>query len=120
MTPLFAMLVVTALFLGPLGWRTWLDRRQARADGIGADIRAAVNRRLRGESVLSLQVAPSLLGRTGRIEVSVPSGYEWVIETAWPEVVGHAPAGYDVVLKARDVQHGRLSGEVAPALPRAA
>ncbi|HEV8436842.1 MAG TPA: hypothetical protein VGT40_01985 [Methylomirabilota bacterium] len=121
MTAIIAALLVGALFLGPLVWRIRLDKREARADAVAADIRAAVNRRLRGESLLSVFVIPPSLSRTGRIVLSAPTGYEWLIETAWRDVVSHAPSDYDVVFKARDsraVGSTRASG--GPALARAA
>ncbi len=122
MTAIIAMVLVSAFFLGPFGWRIWLDTRQARADAIRADIRAAVNRRLRGESVLSVLVVPRSLWHAGRIVLSVPSGYEWLVEAVWHDVLDRAPAGYDVVLKGRDAHAGagRSDEAAARALPRAA
>ena len=55
MMAIVAMLLTGALFLGPIFWRIWLDRQGAEADAIGADIRAAVNRRLQGESLLAVR-----------------------------------------------------------------
>src|SRR5689334_3460566 len=93
------MLLAVAVVAGPLAWRVWVDNRLARADSIAADVRAAVNRRLRGESLLSLLVTPRLLGGRGQVIVSVPSGYEWLVESAWPALTEHTPEGYDIVLR---------------------
>ena len=93
-------LLIGAVFFGPLGWRIWLDVRQARADRIAADVRAGVNRQLRGESLLSVLVSPKLFWRAGRIVVSVPSGYEYLVESAWPALTRHTPAGYELVVRA--------------------
>src|SRR6058998_1856503 len=101
MIAILAMLLTGMLFLGPLFWRIWLDRRGAEADAIGAEIRAAVNRRLRGESLLAVRVTPRSLWRPGRIVLSVPSGYEWLVEAAWPAVTRGVPPGYEVVFSAR-------------------
>ncbi len=102
MMAIVAMLLTGALFLGPLGWRIWLDRQRARADTIKAEIRAAVNRRLKGESLLSVQVTPRSFRRRGQIILCVPSSYEWLVETAWRDVVRRLPRGYDLVMRAGD------------------
>jgi hypothetical protein len=104
MTAIITVFLVSALFLGPLGWRIWLDRRQARAEAITADVRAVVNRRLRGDSFVTVVVTPRSRWRPGRIVLSAPSGYEWLLETVWRDVVSYAPAGYEVVFKARDAR----------------
>jgi len=97
MTAIFAMLLVTAFFGAPLGWSLRRDRNEARADAIRAEIRAAINSRLGGESVVSVLVVPSSPWRAGRIVLSAPSGYECLIEAAWRDVIHRAPAGYEVV-----------------------
>jgi hypothetical protein len=94
------MLLVSMLFLGPLGWVLWRDRSQARSDAIRAEVRAAVNRRLGGESVLSVMVFPQSFWRAGRIVLSTPSGYEWLGGAVWRDALDHAPAGYEVVMTA--------------------
>lgn len=99
MMAIFVALLAGAVIVGPLGWRIWFDARLARADSIGADIRAAVNRQLRGESLLSVVVTPPLLGGRGQVIASVPSGYEWLVEAAWPALTQHTPAGYDLVMR---------------------
>src|SRR5262245_54365808 len=76
MMAIVVALLAVGVFVGPLAWRAWVDARLARADAIGADVRAAVNRRLRGESLLSVLVTPRLLLGRGQVIVSVPSGYE--------------------------------------------
>lgn len=98
MTATIVMLLMGLLFLGPLFWRIWLDRKQAEADAIGADIRAAVNRRLGGESLLAVRVRARSLWSPGRILLSVPSGYEWLVEAAWPAVARPLPPGYELVV----------------------
>ena len=100
MMALLAMLVISTLFLGPLVWRMWLDRRQAKADLVGADMRAAINRRLRGESFVSVRVTARSPWQSGRVVLSVPSGYESLVEAAWPNVARRLPPGYELVLAA--------------------
>jgi hypothetical protein len=121
MTAIAAVLLVSAVFLSPLAWRMWRDARQERADTIGADVRTAVNRRLRGESLVSVAVAPPLFWRAGRIVLSAPAGYECLVEAVWPDVVNETPAGYEVVLAARALPDSRATRESdVGALPRAA
>jgi len=86
-----AMVLVSIVFIGPLVWRIWQDRRQDEGDVIAADIRAAINRRLRGESLVAVRVTPRAPWRSGRIVLSVPSGYESLVETAWPGVARRLP-----------------------------
>jgi hypothetical protein len=102
MIAIVAMMMTGALFLGPLLWRVWLDRRHAEADMVGADIRAVINRRLRGESFVAVRVTGRWLWHPGRIVLSVPSGYESLVEAAWPSVARCLPAGYELVLAAPD------------------
>src|SRR5438876_2337687 len=101
---ILAMLLTGALFLGPIFWRIWLDRQHAEADAVGADVRAAVNRRLDGESLLAVRVTARAPWRPGRVVLSVPSGYQCLVEAAWPAVARRIPAGYELVLGAADRQ----------------
>ena len=107
MMAIFVTIVTATLFLGPVLWRMRLDQRRAEADVVGAEIRAAANRRLRGESFLAVQVTAPSLWRAGRIVLSVPSGHESLVETAWPAIVSRIPVGYELVLAA---------GEARPAI----
>lgn len=111
MMAIVAMLSTGMVFLGPLFWRIWLDGKRAEADAIGAEIRAAVNRRLRGESLLAVRVLPRSIWRPGRIVLSVPSGYEWLVEAAWPALAQRIPVGYEVVLGAASRRAARSPGE---------
>lgn len=112
MAELIGLSLVGFLALGPLGWRMWLDRRHARADAITARVRAAIIRRLRGESLVTVAVRPRGLWRMGRIILSVPSGYGWLVEAAWRDVVAQAPSGYELVVRAGDFR-------VAPSIAEA-
>ena len=116
-----AVLLIGIVFLGPIGLRVWFDVRQARGDAIGADIRARVNRQLRGESLLSVRVTPRLFWRPGRVLVEVPSGYEYLVEAAWSALTPKIPAGYELVV--RTGAAGKTADRRGPAvdeLPRAA
>ena len=99
MEAMIGVLLIGLLFLGPLGWRVWADRKHAQADAVAARIRAAVNRRLRGESFLSVRVTSRGLTRPGRIVLSTPGGYDWLVERVWSAVLPHVPPGYELVVK---------------------
>jgi hypothetical protein len=108
---LTGILLVTFMLL-PLAWRIRVDRRRDAADIVRAEVLSAVNRKLGGESMLSVEVVPETLGRPGRIVLWAPAGYEDLAETVWRDVVSRAPAGYDLVI--------RTSRAREAALPRAA
>src|SRR2546430_17434467 len=74
MAAVLALLFSASLIAGPLGVLAVRDRRRESAEAVLADIRAAVRRRLRGESLLSVQVVPATLTRPGRVVLSTPTG----------------------------------------------
>ena len=98
------------LVVGPLALRAWQERRQMHALEIRADIDAAVRRRLHGDSLLAVQVVPETPWRTGRVEVSVPYGWDPVLAEVSEPVLARVPDGYELV-----VQHhgGRALGAAA-------
>ncbi len=117
MNGILAIMLISAFVVLPLGVRAWIDRKESRADRIGAEIRAAVNRPLRGESLLSVRVTPEGLWRPGRVVLDAPRGYEELTQAVWPTVAARVPEDYEVVVKP-----GRtpLSTREAPPLSRAA
>jgi hypothetical protein len=83
-------------------WLAWLKRRelaQERALSVRAEIVSAVNRKLEGESLLAVQVEPASGFHPGRVVLSTPTGYEWLVHEAWSPVIDHAPKDYEVVLR---------------------
>ena len=94
-----ALALILALVIGPLVWGIRADRRHARADLLAAVVRAAVNRRLHGESLLSVQVHPRTLLRPGRVVLSTPHGYEWLAEEVWPVVAALVPRSWELVVR---------------------
>jgi len=120
MMAIVSMLLMSALFLGPVLFRIWLDRRQEEADVVGADVRAAINRRLHGESFVAVQIVARSFWRPGRVQLSVPPGYESLVEAAWSSVVRRLPPGYELVLSAGDSRHAATPNGEDPALSRAA
>jgi len=100
MGAILAGLLVFALFLGPLVVRLAFDRRAERANVVAADVRAAVRRRLGGDSMVSVQVQPDGLWSPGRVLLVAPGGYEGLIERVWSAVALRVPPGYELVVRA--------------------
>ncbi len=74
-------------------WLAWLKRRERaedRALTVRAEIQSAVNRALEGESLLAVQVEPASSFHPGRVVLSTPMGYEWLVHEAWNPVIEHA------------------------------
>jgi len=98
-TAILPLLLLAVLVAVPLGWRIRADRRRDRADLLSAEIRSAINRRLRGESLLTVEVTPETLWQPGRVVLWTPAGYESLAETVWRDVVDRLPRGYDLVVR---------------------
>lgn len=94
----FALAFIMALVLGALGWREWSDRRAARALDVRARIQGAIDRRLHGESLLAVRVTPQAPWKVGQVQLSVPAGWESLIQEVWPEVLTRVPDHYAVVV----------------------
>ena len=99
LTGIAAMFVFIGFILLPLAWRIRADRRRQKAEILRGDILRVVNRKLGGESLLTVDVVPVTLGRTGRIVLWMPAGYEDLAETVWRDVVKRAPIGYELVVR---------------------
>jgi Universal stress protein family len=95
---------LTGLFLGLapvlalLLWCEVRDRRRDQADVVRAEIRAATNHVLGGETMLSVQVEPALRWRRGRVHLSVPGGYESLIARVSRTVIERLPNRYELVI----------------------
>lgn len=99
MQALIAPIVLAALIGLWLGWLKHRERVQDRALTVRAEIQSAVNRALEGESLLAVQVEPESGFHPGRVVLSTPTGYEWLVHEAWRPVIEHAPKDYEVVLR---------------------
>ena len=113
------ILLVGALAVGPLLWRLWRDRREERALAVRAAVEAAMRYALRGESLVAIEVKAPMAYRSGRVILSVPAPWEWLIRQAWPSVIGHVPPDYELVVRTT----GRAltpAATSAATLPRAA
>ncbi len=94
-----ALTVLATVVLAPLGWGVWHDHRAARALAVRADIQSTVDHTLHGQSLVSVWVTAGALGRPGRIEISVPSGWEPLLTEVWPAVLARMPRGYELVIR---------------------
>jgi hypothetical protein len=96
---LIAPALIVGLVLGLLAWRVVRDHAQERALAVRAEVQSAVNRALDGESLLAVQVEPASAFHPGRVVLTTPTGYEWLVHEAWNPVIAHAPRDYEVVLR---------------------
>jgi hypothetical protein len=96
---LVGTLVVGSLVLGPLLWRVRQDRRAGHAQAIQADTRAALFRALGGESLVAVAVEPPSVWHRGRVVLSAPADWTWLLQPAWAAVAAHVPAGYELVVR---------------------
>jgi hypothetical protein len=93
------LVLLVGLASGPLIWRLRQDRREARAETIQADANRALFDALGGESFVAVQVqAPSFWG-PGRVVLSTPSDWQWLLVPAWSAVVARVPADYELVVR---------------------
>jgi hypothetical protein len=106
---LVASVIGLVLVVGPLLWRVAKDRSESRALSIRAYVQSLVDRKLGGESFVSVQVTPRGLWRAGQVVVAVPGGWEWLLEEVWPVLMARTPRGYELVVR---------RGESAPAPQR--
>jgi hypothetical protein len=99
MTTWIVVALISLLFLGPLFWRARRDKLEDRALGLQADIQAAVNHQLGGESMVAVRVTAGAQRGTGTVELFVPAGWEPILEEVWPVVLSRVPAGYALVFR---------------------
>jgi hypothetical protein len=93
------VIVLAVLVIGPLAFRAWQERMSDRGLAIRADIDAVMRQELHGESLLAVQVVPEAPWRTGRVEVSVPNGWDPVLADVSEPILAHVPAGYELVVQ---------------------
>jgi len=90
---------IGGLVLAPLAWRVWQDRRAERALAVRAFVHAALVRALGGESLVAVSVRPPVLWRPGRVELTAPSDWRFLLEPAWSAVISRVPAEYELVVR---------------------
>ncbi len=106
MQVLIPMVLISTMVFGPLLWRAWRDRTQERALALRAEIQGLVNHRLGGESLITIDVVPAGLRRPGRVVLSAPSDWTWLIDEVWMSVLARVPRDFELV-----VQPGRYGLE---------
>ena len=88
--------------LGPvvaaLVWSDLNDRFRHRANRVAAEMRATANRVLGGESMLAVHVQPAMAWRPGRVHLSTPGGYEFLIASVSGAVINRLPHNYELVV----------------------
>ena len=99
LSQLVATLIVGSLVLGPLLWRVYQDHRTERAQVIRADTDLALRHALGGESLVAVSVDPPALSHPGRVVLSAPADWTWLLEPAWRSVAAQVPPGYEIVVK---------------------
>ena len=99
---MIVLTLISGLVLAPVAWGAWRDRRVARALAVRAEIQAVANRALGGESLLSVEVTPATFWRAGRVLLSAPTGYGWLLEAVWKSVLKHVPPDHELVVKPTD------------------
>ena len=99
MTALITMSLLSLLFLGPLVWRLWRDRLESRALALQAEIQAAINASLGGESMIAVRVNAGSREQSGTVELFVPAGWEDMLDPVWRVVLPLMPAGYTLVFR---------------------
>ena len=108
MEAIFGTSIVALLIVAPLLWRNWMDGRESRALAVHARIHAALRKRFKGEPLVSIRVEAPLPWRPGRVLLSTPANWDWVVEAAWRSLMRVIPADYDVVVR---------PGTIRPILP---
>jgi len=104
LTIILPTILLVALVAIPLAWRIRADRRRDRADLVRADLRSAINRRLHGESLVTVEVVPKTLWHPGRVILSTPAGCDELAETVWRDVIERTPVGYDLLIRTGHAQ----------------
>lgn len=92
------MLIGLGPVVAALLWRDLNDRFLHRANRVGAEIRATANRALGGESMLAVRVQPAMAWRPGRVHLSTPGGYEFLIASVSGAVINRLPHNYELVV----------------------
>ena len=114
----FALVVIAGLAFGPLGWRIWRDRVAARALVVQAEIQNLVNQMLGGESFVTIEVLPAFFRRPGRVILSAPEDWTWLVNEVWARVFERLPGRYELVI--RPIASGRPAGERPASISAAA
>jgi hypothetical protein len=111
--------LIGLVILGPILWRNRQDARAEQALGVRARVHAALRQRFKGEPLMSIEVVAPARWRAGRVILSTPSGWEWLVEAAWDALMAEVPSSYELVVRPGSRPVPRLVPST-PAMPRAA
>jgi hypothetical protein len=115
---LIALLFIGSLALAPIVWRARRDKRQDAALRVQAGLQFKANQRLGGESFLVVSVEPAPMGGKGRLRLSTPDRWQWLVGEVWNDVAAAMPPGYELVLTAEMVKRmGPVRPDMVPARP---
>ena len=92
------MLIGLGPIVAALVWCDLNDRFRHRANRVAAEMRATANRVLGGESMLAVHVQPAMAWRPGRVHLSTPGGYEFLIASVSGAVINRLPHNYELVV----------------------
>jgi hypothetical protein len=95
---IIALVAIASLVVAPLVWRNAADRRQQEALRLQAWLQSKANHRLGGESLLVVTVHPPTAGQRGRVVLSVPARWAWLVGQVWSDMLEGTPGGYDLVV----------------------
>jgi len=98
MNDVVGMLIGLGPIVAALVWSNIQDRLRNRANGVRADISATANRVLGGESVLAVRVDPAVAWWPGRVHLSAPDGYEFLVASVSGAVISRLPLNYELVV----------------------
>lgn len=102
---LLALLPIVGLPMGLLVLRVIRDRREDAELRLQATLQRRANQRLGGESVLVVTVRKAWRGERGRVVLSTPDHWHWLVDEVWNEMRAATPAGYDLVVAGRLARH---------------
>lgn len=101
MEAVVALIFIASLLVGPAVWSVWRDRSRERGLIVRAEIQNVVDRALGGESLVAVEVVPAHRWRNGRVIVSAPADWRWLIDAVWTRVLDRLPSNYELVVPGR-------------------
>jgi hypothetical protein len=94
----FVLVLISMLVIGPLLFMERRDRRAEQALKLQAWLQSKADQRLGGETFLVVSVEPALSGARGRVVLSAPARWGWLVQEAWNDIRRAVPPGYDLVV----------------------
>ena len=99
MSDLMGLLISIAPVVAALVWCNVHDHRQKLADGVRADVNAAMNHVMGGESLVAVEVEPPTPWRAGQVRLRAPGGYDPLLACVSEAVLQRLPDGYELVTR---------------------